>query len=491
MLMVSALLSVDAESEPYAYLLTEISEKYGTAQTTEHLITEDVDAWNGSFRNGVFTPNCCSIEDVPVVHRSDSVFVKHAGKYSWCLGFLKDSHVRLLSVYGKVVDVDYTAALRLAGDEGICNVDITDNIRLFAKGDLPALDDQADCVWMGAFTRVPKAGDVVAKDCFDIFGDPIVRAGDILTDLQVRRLSHFCILPPILDAEGLSEESVKVLAEQSSRFYVDLGEAAWLLNTVAAGKEVSWDMLRKGLPTIPPGGIPWVIRFAVLDTSVACHCVTVSQLVGCIARDVLRGKSTTMVERAMLGALLHDVGKLKIDPNLLEAGRKLSSDEFDEIKIHPKVGYDLLIKSKSKEVRQVALTALRHHVKKDGKGYPPDVELPSLRALDLVVQFCDIMSALLVKRQYKDAIPPMEALRIVCKEFDELVIPKIARQCAEAIQKGLIGAAVQMRDGQYGRIIAIKNRNPVGQTVVRINGTGKRIISDGTPETEPIRILGI
>lgn len=490
MLVVSALLSVDAKSEPYAYLLSDISDASGSVLTTECMISEDVEAWNGSIKNSVFYPKGCEIEDVPKVHRCDGVFVKHAGKYSWCIGIREDNKVRLLSVYGKVVDVEYNAAMRIAAEEGICNV-YTDNLQLYGNCPIPVLYGTEDCVWTGAFTRVPKAGDVVAKDCFDIFGDPLVRAGDILTELQVKRLSHFCILPPILDSAGLSETSVKTLAEHSSRYYVDLGEASWLLNTVAEGKEVSLDMLRKGLPTLPTGGIAWVFRLSELDSTVAGHSLTVSQLVGSIALEVLNRKSNTVREKAMLGALLHDVGKLKVNPNVLEAGRRLTPQEFDEVKQHPQVGYELLMNSPSQEVRRVALIALRHHVKKDNRGYPPDIALSSLQELDLIVQFCDILSALLAKRQYKEPVPPMEALRIVCKEFDEYIVPKIAQRCAIAIQKGLVGATVQMRDGSYGKLIAIKNKNPVGQAVVRINGTGKHIVSDRTPDTEPVRIVGV
>ena len=199
MLVVSALLSVDAKSAPFAYLLTEVSEKYGTTVTKECLINEDTKAWNGEVKDKVFIPKGCSIEDVPVVHRSGNIFIKHSGKYSWCLGELPDSRVRLLSVYGKIADVDYTTAFRLALGEGVCNLQIASNYKLSGtEGSLPILDEDVKYQWSGAFVRIPKVGDIVTKDCFDIFGDPLARAGDILTDLQVSRLNHFGILPPIL-----------------------------------------------------------------------------------------------------------------------------------------------------------------------------------------------------------------------------------------------------------------------------------------------------
>lgn len=490
MLVVSALLSVDAKSEPFAYLLTEVSDKYNTTVTKECLIHEDVEAWNGEVKNGVFHPRGCSIEDVPIVHRSGNIFIKHSGKYSWCLGELPDSRVRLLSVYGKIADVDYLAAFRLALGEGICNLDVANNFKLNGTdGSLPMLDGEGNFHRTGAFVRVPKVGDVVAKDCFDIFGDPLARAGDILTGLQVNRLKHFGVLPPILDAEGLTKKSAKTLAEHSSRFFVDLGEASWLLNAIVRGQTITKDMLRKGLPTIPDGGLPWVLRFADLDYSVACHSVTVSQMVGCIAAEVLNTKSRVTIERAMLGALLHDVGKLTLDVNVIEAGRKLSPEEFEEIKGHPVAGYKLLSANGDPEVRRTSLTALRHHVKKNNRGYPLGIQFNQLRTIDIMVQFCDVLCALLVQRQYKEAVPPMQALRIACEELVKYGSPSVTASCAKAVQNCLVGAVVQMRDGSYGKIISIENMCPVGIPVIKLR-SGKEVVGDGTLETEPFRILG-
>jgi HD-GYP domain-containing protein (c-di-GMP phosphodiesterase class II) len=191
----------------------------------------------------------------------------------------------------------------------------------------------------------------------------------------------------------------------------------------------------------------------------------------------------------MLGALLHDVGKLTLDVNVIEAGRKLSPEEFEEVKEHPVAGYKLLSVNKDPEVRRTALTALRHHVKKNNKGYPLGIPFNKLRTIDLMVQFCDILSALLVQRQYKEVVPPMQALRITCDELMKHGSPSVTESCARVIQEGLVGAVVQMRDDSYGKIISIENMCPVGITVIKLK-SGKEVVGDGTLETEPFRILG-
>lgn len=70
-----------------------------------------------------------------------------------------------------------------------------------------------------------------------------------------------------------------------------------------------------------------------------------------------------------LAALLHDVGKTKVDPEILTAPRKLTREEFEQMQSHSLVGYNILktCKFKFKEIR---ISALEHHEKLDRSGYP-------------------------------------------------------------------------------------------------------------------------
>lgn len=70
-----------------------------------------------------------------------------------------------------------------------------------------------------------------------------------------------------------------------------------------------------------------------------------------------------------LGALLHDVGKTKINPKLLVAPRKLTDEEFQQVEKHTTIGYDIL-KACRFSHKDISLVALEHHEKLDGSGYP-------------------------------------------------------------------------------------------------------------------------
>ena len=70
-----------------------------------------------------------------------------------------------------------------------------------------------------------------------------------------------------------------------------------------------------------------------------------------------------------LSALLHDVGKTKINTDILTAPRRLTDEEFEEMKSHTTIGYNILRNCKFNN-GDISLSALEHHEKLDGSGYP-------------------------------------------------------------------------------------------------------------------------
>ncbi|MBW2107947.1 MAG: HD domain-containing protein [Deltaproteobacteria bacterium] len=109
-----------------------------------------------------------------------------------------------------------------------------------------------------------------------------------------------------------------------------------------------------------------------------------------------------------LSALLHDVGKTKINPHLLAAPRKLTEEEFEEVKRHTTIGYDLLRGCKFAQ-KEIALTALEHHEKLDGSGYPKGKFNISETAK--IVGIIDCYEALTTdERPYREAMEPFDTL---------------------------------------------------------------------------------
>ena len=132
-------------------------------------------------------------------------------------------------------------------------------------------------------------------------------------------------------------------------------------------------------------------------------------------------------KRLGLSALLHDVGKTEIPDNILKAPRKLTDEEFETMKRHPKIG-EYIIKIKSEIDSSIALGALEHHEKLDGSGYPRGI-----RHISFVGQLLGIVDCYEAltneERPYRRAKSPLATLKLIktdveAGKFDRKIFEK-------------------------------------------------------------------
>lgn len=125
------------------------------------------------------------------------------------------------------------------------------------------------------------------------------------------------------------------------------------------------------------------------------------------------------------GALLHDIGKIVIPLNILEAPRRLTDDEMRIMKAHVIITDKILRGAMDERIVNVAA---KHHEKMDGTGYPRGLKDDSLGRLERIVAVADILSALYGKRSYKDSFPPEKIKSILQEDADKHKI------CANAVK---------------------------------------------------------
>lgn len=119
-----------------------------------------------------------------------------------------------------------------------------------------------------------------------------------------------------------------------------------------------------------------------------------------------------MIQEIAVASLCHDLGKMKIDSNIINKNGRLSDEEFEEIKKHPQYAYDMLYDNAfiSSKVRQAVLC---HHENENGSGYPfgrTEEEIP-LEAK--IIHAADVYDALTSKRSYKEPYSPADALEYI------------------------------------------------------------------------------
>ncbi|HNR29474.1 MAG TPA: response regulator [Candidatus Hydrogenedentes bacterium] len=121
---------------------------------------------------------------------------------------------------------------------------------------------------------------------------------------------------------------------------------------------------------------------------------------------LLSRKSGLAIEEAeiiRLASPLHDVGKVGIPDAILNKPGKLTPEEFDVIKTHTTIGYDMLKVAKGRVLQSAAIIALHHHERFDGGGYPHGRRGKDIHIYGRITGIADVFDALGVERVYKPA----------------------------------------------------------------------------------------
>ncbi|EYC52087.1 chemotaxis protein CheY [Hylemonella gracilis str. Niagara R] len=106
-----------------------------------------------------------------------------------------------------------------------------------------------------------------------------------------------------------------------------------------------------------------------------------------------------------LAAPMHDTGKIGIPGAILRKPGKLDANEWEVMKAHTRIGYDILRMGHSPVFELAAEVALRHHEKWDGSGYPDGLSGERIPESARIVAIADVFDALMVRRPYKEPWP--------------------------------------------------------------------------------------
>ncbi|MEP6355503.1 MAG: HD domain-containing phosphohydrolase [Hyphomicrobiales bacterium] len=124
-------------------------------------------------------------------------------------------------------------------------------------------------------------------------------------------------------------------------------------------------------------------------------------------------------ERLTLGALVHDIGKVKVPQKILDKPGKLDPEELVKMQRHPADGAAILVKD-SRMSKELIAIARSHHEYLDGSGYPDGLKADEIPDIVRLITVIDIYSALLEARSYKLSMEPREAYDTLVAMGDKL-----------------------------------------------------------------------
>ncbi|MDD3344515.1 MAG: HD domain-containing protein [Sulfurospirillaceae bacterium] len=160
------------------------------------------------------------------------------------------------------------------------------------------------------------------------------------------------------------------------------------------------------------------------DQETSKHTKRVGLYSGLLAEQY--GLSKEEIYTIELTAPMHDAGKIGIADKIMLKPGKLDDAEFETMKTHAQIGYNLLYDEDNDYLKTAALIALEHHEKYDGSGYPNGKKGKEISIFGRIVAITDVFDALTSVRPYKHAWTFEEALQFLqeqsSKHFDPQLI---------------------------------------------------------------------
>jgi HD-GYP domain-containing protein (c-di-GMP phosphodiesterase class II) len=153
-----------------------------------------------------------------------------------------------------------------------------------------------------------------------------------------------------------------------------------------------------------------------------------------------------------LASLLHDLGKVFIEKEIISKPGRLSEDEFSDIKRHSELGYTYL-RSMFEVPVKASMGVLHHHERYDGSGYPKGLSGEEISLFGRIIAVADVFDALVSDRPYRKALLPSDAMEHIMGNGGVIFDPNIARIFAMKIAPYPLGTAVELSNGNVGLVV--------------------------------------
>lgn len=173
-----------------------------------------------------------------------------------------------------------------------------------------------------------------------------------------------------------------------------------------------------------------IMKIAAHDYYTHTHSINVSIYTLSLAKFI--GLKDKDLEDIGMSSMMHDLGKSKVDWEIINKNGKLTDAEFESMKKHPASGYDIALKMGISDKR--ILAGIRsHHEKLDGLGYPDGLKDKQISLFPRIIAVCDVFDALTTKRSYKAAMTSFEAISIMKKHMsthlDMRLVDALIKMC--------------------------------------------------------------
>jgi HD-GYP domain-containing protein (c-di-GMP phosphodiesterase class II) len=337
-----------------------------------------------------------------------------------------------------------------------------------------------------------QVGDRLNKDVQTALGSILMEEGRILSERDLEILQAFLI--PTVDISRSGAEDLEAAFEETSAAVATATNYSSLqhefiqmekvlkrtFTIVESGMKLPVLEVRNGLRSL----LNFIDDYNVITfkppKSMYKDDYLIRNSVLCAMTSYLLAKWTKFPEKdwmqiAMAG-LLHDIGNVRVDPAILNKTTRLTQEEIQEIRQHTVYGFKLLENGTALN-QGVWLTALQHHERIDGSGYPMKVKGDKIHPYAKIVAIADVYHAMTSSRKYRKAKSPYLVLEELMAEAFGKLDPVYVQTFVEKATQLHYGVFVKLNDGRVGEIV-FTDRNYPTRPMISIHGTVVNLIQE-------------
>jgi HD-GYP domain-containing protein (c-di-GMP phosphodiesterase class II) len=316
--------------------------------------------------------------------------------------------------------------------------------------------------------------------------DNLALRGDITAEITRRNITHiqtrFGILPTesreAKDPADIYEEALMLVEQAMKAVESGLQIPVPEIRTVVA--ESLHSLIKDDSTLLALTGIRSYDRY------LSEHSVNVCILSMVLSKDLGLDAASTL--ELGISALLHDVGKVFVDPDIVRKPGKLTEEEWQQIRRHPAEGARAL--AGLPDLPALASTiALEHHIRTDGTGYPAVSMAHRPHLLSRLVAIVDTYDALTTERPYRERWNAQQAIAWMLYEAPGQYDRQLMARFAARARLYPLGSLVRLKKGDYAIVVGGSNNHPKQPTVRIITGvdmSGKKPVEiDLSTNTDP------
>ena len=255
--------------------------------------------------------------------------------------------------------------------------------------------------------------------------------------------------PPV---RASTEEEIARAREICAQAAAEVGK---LFHETRMGKAIQPDSLMPVATDIAasvernPGVLTALMRLRQQDSYTYMHSVSVGALMVGLGRQL--GLAASQLPELGLAGLLHDIGKVEIELELLNKKGRLTESEYDRLREHAPSGHRLLLEGKASKI---ALEVARHHHERaDGSGYPDHLASDAISLYARMAAVCDVYDATTSNRPYKEPWQPAHALRKMAEWSRSQYDMRVFHAFVRTIGIYPIGTLVRLKSGYLGVVM--------------------------------------